>query len=307
MTSKETANKVNQALGYGCYGVAAYQFLQFSLFSGNAALYYPSLSWLFPNSVDDSLHVIHPNAKWEWQLEHPLVNDILLLVMYAGFHSLLSRLYVKNFLRRYTSFWFERLCFIMTSAISFNTLTYYWKPFTGIVMWNVYGNVLGSFMQGIYLASLAWTCLTLAYTAQYDLFDFRKAFGEIGVPPGIPYNIPPVYRVNRQPLFFGLLISFWATPKMTFGHFVFALFMTVYTLKSVSFQEHDAKKVIGAKFIEYQNTVPLYYPAINNLFNGQFAAATATTTQEELTKKKDITFPPPSPIDVKNYQHVNRR
>lgn len=300
-------NKINRALGFGCYGITTYQFLQFAFFTGNVSLYYPFLSWLFPNSVDDALHAIHPNAKWGWQLEHPLINNLLLLTMYAGFHSLFARLSVKSFLRTRTSFWFERLFFITTNAVSFNILTYYWKPFTGIVMWNVYGNVLGSFMQGVYLASIAWICLTLVYTAQYDLFDFRKAFGEFGVPAGIPFNIPPVYRINRQPLFLGLLISFWATPKMTFGHFIFSLFMTVYTLKSVEFQERDAKKVIGAKFTEYQKLVPLYYPAINNLFNEQFVTMQTAMTQEEISKKKDVAFPPPSPIDVKNYQHINRR
>jgi len=89
---------------------------------------------------------------------------------------------------------------------------------------------------------------------------------------------------------------------MTLGHCVFSLFMTLYTLKSVQFQERDAKEKIGAKFVAYQNAVPLYYVSLNNLFNELPIA-----TFDEGTQKKDIPIVPASPIDVHSYQHINRR
>jgi protein-S-isoprenylcysteine O-methyltransferase Ste14 len=68
------------------------------------------------------------------------------------------------------------------------------------------------------------------------------------------------YRFVRHPLMLGFLIAFWATPRMTVGHMLFAAGTTLYILVALRFEEHDLAAGIGTPYREYREKVPMLLP-----------------------------------------------
>jgi hypothetical protein len=58
----------------------------------------------------------------------------------------------------------------------------------------------------------------------------------------------------------GLLITFWATPRMTGSHLVFAVAATGYVAVGVRFEERDLRRELGARYSEYADRVPAVLP-----------------------------------------------
>jgi protein-S-isoprenylcysteine O-methyltransferase Ste14 len=292
---------MNRGLGYGCYILTSWQFLQFALFTSSVG----GFSKLFPYHVDANNDWWDwPSAdKSSWQYAHPFLNNMFWLGMFGFTHSLTARLWFRDTIKSYTSHWFERMGYMACSAFSFYFLVKNWMPLTEMLLWDFSGNSIGSMLNGLYIAGLVWVAVSLFYIGLYDEFDYRKAFGEIVETASFPDYLPPVYRATRQPLFGGLLFCFWMTSRMTFGHFLFAAAMTIYTTIGVRFQEKDKLKTIGAKYAEYQRRVPLFFPSLSALLD---TSPTVIQHSEALERKERPPIPL-SPIDVHTYQKIGKR
>jgi len=48
-----------------------------------------------------------------------------------------------------------------------------------------------------------------------------------------------LYRWLRHPMYVGVLLAMWATPKMTIGHLLLAAGMTLYVLIAMRYEERD--------------------------------------------------------------------
>ena len=96
----------------------------------------------------------------------------------------------------------------------------------------------------------------------FDLFGLRQVFlyakGQPYIPP--PFRTPILYRMIRHPIMLGFLIAFWATPTMTWGHFLFAGMTTAYILIGVFLEERDLKYAFGGTYEEYRQQVSMLVP-----------------------------------------------
>jgi protein-S-isoprenylcysteine O-methyltransferase Ste14 len=74
----------------------------------------------------------------------------------------------------------------------------------------------------------------------------------------------------------GFIIAFWAAPRMTAGHLLFALATTGYILVALQLEEHDLIAALGDQYRQYRRQVPILIPGIQRP-GRRTDAETATT------------------------------
>jgi protein-S-isoprenylcysteine O-methyltransferase Ste14 len=58
----------------------------------------------------------------------------------------------------------------------------------------------------------------------------------------------------------GFIIAFWATPRMTVGHLIFAGVTTAYILIALQLEERDMAEAYGRTYEEYRHQVSMLLP-----------------------------------------------
>lgn len=76
----------------------------------------------------------------------------------------------------------------------------------------------------------------------------------------VRFKTPGLYRFVRHPIYLGWLIVFWAAPRMTGSHLLFAMGLTVYILLAIKWEEKDLISELGEDYIQYRERVPALFP-----------------------------------------------
>ena len=73
-------------------------------------------------------------------------------------------------------------------------------------------------------------------------------------------RVPAGARLVRHPLYIGWIVTFWATPVMSVGHFLFALVMTGYILVAIPMGERDLAQLHGEAYRRWRDRTPAFLP-----------------------------------------------
>src|SRR5580658_8127708 len=205
-----------------------------------------------PKSIDD------PAGSFSWGA---LVVDALLLSLFAVQHSGMARPAFKRAWTRIIPEPIERSTYVLLASTCLIVLFWQWRPMTEVV-WDVRNDtgylVLSALFWLGWLTVLACTFLI----SHFDLFGLKQVtdhLRRVRYQPA-PFATPLLYRLVRHPLYLGFLIAFWATPRMTRGHLLFALATSGYILIAIQFEEHDLVGYFGETYRRYRERTPMLIP-----------------------------------------------
>jgi methanethiol S-methyltransferase len=230
------------AIGYGIasYLVFLATFLYAIAFVGD---------FLVPKTIDSG----HSGS-----IRAALVIDLVLLGLFGLQHSAMARPAFKQIWTRMIPRTIERSTYVLISSLVLDLLFWQWQPMPHVI-WNVKSAVGILLLRLLFVAGWLIVLFSTYLINHADLFGLRQVFLADRY-SHLSFRTPVLYRIVRHPIMLGFIIAFWATPKMTVGHFVFAVVTTGYILVAIQFEERDLLTYYGEAYADYRHRVSMLLP-----------------------------------------------
>lgn len=231
------------------YGILAYvlfliAFLYSIGFIGNI---------LVPKSIDSGA---------ESGIAISIIINLLLMGLFAIQHTVMARPAFKKKWTKIISPAIERSTFVLLTSLVLLLIFWQWRPLIGTV-WEIRNETLSLVLHGLFWLGWLIVFLSTFMINHFHLFGLDQVFKNLknNPPTGLKFTERFFYKFVRHPLMTGFIIAFWATPVMTYGHFLFAAVTSAYIFIAVKFyEEKDLRKEIGDAYGDYQKRVPMLFP-----------------------------------------------
>jgi methanethiol S-methyltransferase len=189
-----------------------------------------------------------------------LIVDLALIAIFGLQHSVMARQGFKRAWTRIVPQQLERSVYVLAASAALIVMFLFWRPIATPV-WEVGGS--GAFVLWLLFAS-GWLIVLLStfLINHFELFGLQQAWlhmsGREAHAPEL--RQPFFYRWVAHPLYAGFFVAFWSTPRMTAGHLLFALGMSVYILIAIRYEERDLRGLFGKDYEQYRSGVGMLIP-----------------------------------------------
>jgi protein-S-isoprenylcysteine O-methyltransferase Ste14 len=209
-------------------------------------------NFIVPRSIDSATPAPFSQA---------LLINALLLAVFAVQHSVMARPAFKRRWTRIVPKPVERSTYVLLSSLALILLFWQWRMMPDVV-WDV-ENAAGRYiLWAVFFLGWAIVLLGTYLINHLDLFGLRQVnlYRRGEKYTELEFRTPFLYKIVRHPIMLGFIIAFWATPRLTIGHLVFALATTAYILIAIQFEERDLASVHGTAYEAYREQVSMLLP-----------------------------------------------
>ncbi len=229
--------------GVVCYALFFATFLYLVGFVGGVAV---------PKTIDGGVPTPLGTALWI---------DTALIVLFGLQHSVMARPGFKARWTRWVPAAIERPTYVLASSLVLIVLLWQWRPIPAPV-WDVQVPVARAALQALFFGGVGLVLFSTFLIDHFDLFGLRQVALHFR---GRPYSekrfcTPLLYRFIRHPLYVGWIVTFWAAPTLSAGHFLLALGMTTYILLAIPLEERDLAEALGEPYARWRESTPAFVP-----------------------------------------------
>lgn len=189
-----------------------------------------------------------------------VVVNTALLLLFAVQHSVMARPWFKRWWTRFVPASIERSTFVLFASLVLILLYWQWRALPDAI-WSLDG-AAALVMEILFWIGWGLVLVSTFMISHFHLFGLTQVHHHLlGRKVADPeFKVAGFYRTVRHPIMAGFLIAFWATPKMSVGHLLFAAATTGYILVALQFEEHDLVAMFGEKYRQYRREVPMLIP-----------------------------------------------
>lgn len=189
--------------------------------------------------------------------------DVGLVALFGVQHSVMARPGFKRDWTKTVPSALERSLYVLLASLILILMYRFWVPIPGTV-WNV--GSPGGATAILALFGVGWmTVLVSTFLLNhFELFGLKQVWDHARGNPAVEptFRTPLLYKVVRHPIYSGFLLAFWAIPRMTIGHLLFASSMTVYVLIAIGHEERDLIAEFGNRYEDYRRRVGGLFPRV---------------------------------------------
>ena len=191
--------------------------------------------------------------------------DTALLLLFGVQHSVMARPRFKAWWTRFVPASIERSTYVLASSLVLIALYAWWQPIDAPV-WEAASAPARAVLHALFFGGVGLVLYSTFLIDHFDLFGLRqvvlhfrkRSYRERH------FVMPVLYRFIRHPLYVGWFVTFWATPSMSAGHFLFALVMSAYILVAIPMEERDLEKLHGEPYRRWRESTPAFVPRIQS-------------------------------------------
>jgi methanethiol S-methyltransferase len=179
--------------------------------------------------------------------------DLALIALFGLQHSLMARPWFK-------ASWaaanpaFERCTFMHMANLALFALIVFWQPIP-IEIWSLPRGIPHGAVWALF--ALGWIIL-FAGAWSFGIFDLlgidqMRRWCQGRPPAANRLKTGWLYARLRHPMYVGVLLGVWATPRMTAGHALLAAGFTLYVLIAMRYEERDLERKFGSSYVRWRS------------------------------------------------------
>ena len=190
-----------------------------------------------------------------------VVIDLTLIALFGVQHSVMARQGFKRAWTRIVPEHLERSVYVLGASAALIVMFLFWRPIPNVI-WDVTGTAFELPLWILFACGWLIVLLSTFLINHFELFGLQQAWFKMRGREAQPHQLrqPFFYRWVAHPLYSGFFIAFWATPRMTAGHLLFAAGMSVYILIAIRYEERDLKGLFGKDYEDYRAGVGMLTP-----------------------------------------------
>jgi methanethiol S-methyltransferase len=192
-----------------------------------------------------------------------LLIDAGLLMVFAVQHSVMARPGFKSLWTRIVPWDIERSTFVLFASLALALLCWQWRPLPQSV-WSIEDPVAAKVLLAVSWSGWVLILLSTFLISHFHLFGLSQGFARLlgSKLPEPAFVTPLLYRWLRHPIYAGFILAFWAAPRMSVGHLLFAVATTGYIFLGIWLEERDLIAYFGDRYRQYRATVGMLVPRI---------------------------------------------